>query len=156
MTKQTWTGTRLQAAWGEVKGRAVLSEVCVCVCVCMTVGPPAVLQRRDPPVCPERFPQVEDLQSFQLEQVVLWRSVSHFKVKHQAPSPLPCHHTSSSCCPDIIDFLQLNVVPQLRDKLRLRMLEEAAQGAEQSNLGYLLSDIFCSEDEDGFVEVDNS
>lgn len=57
---------------------------------------------------------------------------------------------------DIIDFLQLNVVPQLRDKLRLRMLEEAAQGAEQSNLGYLLSDIFCSEDEDGFVEVDNS
>lgn len=52
--------------------------------------------------------------------------------------------------------MQLNVVPQLKDKLRQRMLEEAGQGAEHSNLGYLLSDIFCSEDEDGFTEVDNS
>lgn len=59
-------------------------------------------------------------------------------------------------CPDIIDFLQLNVVPQLKDKLNQRMLEEAAQGAEHSNLSYLMSDIFCSEDEDGFTEVDNS
>lgn len=59
-------------------------------------------------------------------------------------------------CPEILDFLQLNVAPQLQDKLRRRMLEEAEQGAEPSNLGYLLSDIFRSEDEDGFAEADNS
>ncbi|XP_075879231.1 transcription termination factor 1-like [Nelusetta ayraudi] len=57
---------------------------------------------------------------------------------------------------EILDFLQLNVAPQLQDKLRRRMLEEAEQGAEPSNLGYLLSDIFRSEDEDGFSEADNS
>lgn len=36
------------------------------------------------------------------------------------------------------------------------MLEEADQGAEQSNLAYLMSDIFSSEDKDGFRDVDNS
>lgn len=59
-------------------------------------------------------------------------------------------------CPDVIDFLQLNVLPLLMDKLKRKMSEEAEQGAEQSSLAYLLSDIFSSEDEDDFTEVDKS
>lgn len=59
-------------------------------------------------------------------------------------------------CPAVVDFLDQNVLPQLKDKLRRKMSEEAEQGAEQNNLSYLMSDIFSSEDEDGFTEVDNS
>lgn len=59
-------------------------------------------------------------------------------------------------CPDIIDFLQLNVLPLLKDKLSRKVSEESERGAEQSSLAYLLSDIFSDEDEDDFMEVDNT
>lgn len=115
-----------------------------------------MFQQRDAHVCPERFPPAEGLQSFQLEQLVVWRSVSHFKVNSRHHLHLPVLTLPLPACLDVIDVLQLNVLPLLKDKLRQKMSEEAEQGAEQSSLTYLLSDIFSSEDEDGFTEVDYS
>lgn len=54
---------------------------------------------------------------------------------------------------DIIDFLQLRVVPVLKEKLQNR--EEVQQ--EQQEDSYLLSDVISCQDEDeDFLELDNS
>ncbi|KAL7392261.1 hypothetical protein ABVT39_022156 [Epinephelus coioides] len=57
---------------------------------------------------------------------------------------------------EIVDFLQLRVVPVLKEKLR-RLSREEEQEAAHSDTSYLLSDIIGSQDgEDDFIEVDNS
>ncbi|XP_073322910.1 transcription termination factor 1-like [Pagrus major] len=56
---------------------------------------------------------------------------------------------------DIIDFLQLRVVPVLKEKLQNR--EEVQQQREQQEDSYLLSDVISCQDEDeDFLELDNS
>lgn len=54
--------------------------------------------------------------------------------------------------PEIIDFLQAEVVPSLKDQLKKFSCEET-QPETQPERMYLLSEI-CSEDD--FTEVDNS
>lgn len=125
------------------------------MCVCALISDSRTLQRRDTYMCSKRFPPAEGLQSFQLEQFVIWRSVSHFKVNTRHHLRLPVMTLPPPVCPDVVDFLQLNVLPLLKDRLSRKMTQEAKQGAEQGSLAYLWSDIF-SEDEDGFTEVDNS
>ncbi|XP_049906632.1 transcription termination factor 1-like isoform X3 [Epinephelus moara] len=57
---------------------------------------------------------------------------------------------------EIVDFLQLMVVPVLKEKLR-RLSREEEQEEAHSDTSYLLSDIIGSQDgEDDFIEVDNS
>ncbi|XP_049435726.1 transcription termination factor 1-like [Epinephelus fuscoguttatus] len=57
---------------------------------------------------------------------------------------------------EIVDFLQLRVVPVLKEKLR-RLSREEEQEEAHSDTSYLLSDIIGSQDgEDDFIEVDNS
>lgn len=126
------------------------------MCVCALISDSCTFQRRDTYMCSKRFPPAEGLQSFQLEQFVIWRSVSHFKVNIGHHLRLPVMTLPLPVCPDVIDFLQLNVLPLLKGRLSRKMTQEAEQGAEQSSLAYLLSDIFSSDDEDGFTEVDNS
>lgn len=79
--------------------------------------------------------------------------VSHFKSNCRHHPSFPVMTLPLPVCSEIIDFLQLNVVPLLKDKLRKK---NDACSLPPCNQNYLLSDIFCSEDEDGFVEVDNS
>nr|XP_033474772.1 transcription termination factor 1-like [Epinephelus lanceolatus] len=57
---------------------------------------------------------------------------------------------------EIVDFLQLRVVPVLKEKLR-RLSREEEQEEAHNDTSYLLSDIIGSQDgEDDFIEVDNS
>ncbi|XP_070820870.1 transcription termination factor 1-like [Chaetodon trifascialis] len=56
---------------------------------------------------------------------------------------------------EIIDFLQLRVVPLLEEKLQ-RCRRDEAQKQEVQEDSYLLSDIFTSQEDDDYVEVDNS
>ncbi|XP_041793170.1 transcription termination factor 1-like [Chelmon rostratus] len=57
---------------------------------------------------------------------------------------------------EIINFLQLRVVPLLEEKLQSFSRKEAQREAQEVNR-YLLSDIFTSqEDEEEYMEVDNS
>ncbi|XP_076587069.1 transcription termination factor 1-like [Chaetodon auriga] len=56
---------------------------------------------------------------------------------------------------EIIDFLQLRVIPLLEEKLQRCRREEAQQEVQEEENSYLLSDIFTSQEED-YMEVDNS
>ncbi|XP_044051774.1 transcription termination factor 1-like [Siniperca chuatsi] len=56
---------------------------------------------------------------------------------------------------EIIDFLQKRVVPLLKEKLRTFSREAVQQEAQEENR-YLLSDIFTSQDDEEYTEVDNS
>lgn len=139
-----------------MRSKVTIGNKWVCVHWSVNVGP-FVFQQRDAHVCPKRFPPAEGLQSFQLEQFVVWRLVSHLKVTSRStPGTIYASVTILPVCPAVVDFLEQNVLPLLKDKLRRKMSEEAEQRAEQSNLAYLMSDIFSDEDEDGFTEVDNS
>lgn len=55
---------------------------------------------------------------------------------------------------EIIDFLQREVVPRLKDKLKTLSSEQLQPETQQGGV-YRLSEIF-SENEDNFTEVDNS
>lgn len=57
---------------------------------------------------------------------------------------------------EIIDFLQLSVVPLLEEKLQRCRREEAQKQEVQEENSYLLSDIFTSQEEEDYMEVDNS
>lgn len=59
---------------------------------------------------------------------------------------------------EIIDFLQLQIIPCLKDKLRMLSSKEVQQESQQElhqGSMYLLSNIF-SENEEDFTELDNS
>ncbi|KAM9360743.1 uncharacterized protein ABDE67_001372 [Symphorus nematophorus] len=59
---------------------------------------------------------------------------------------------------EIIDFLQLNVVPVLQERLKEVGSREETQREDEEEETYLLRDIFPSEDDEdkGILEVDNS
>lgn len=65
--------------------------------------------------------------------------------------------TPSLLLSEIIDFLQAEVVPGLKNQLRKLSSEETQQETQQERM-YRLSDICCEEDftEVDFTEVDNS
>lgn len=100
-------------------------------------------------VCSESFPQTEGFQSSQLVHVVLRRSVlqGHVSTAQAAPA-----NTSSLLLSEIIDFLQAEVVPGLKEQLKKLSWEEAQQEEQQEPM-YLLADICSPQD---FTEVDNS
>lgn len=79
-------------------------------------------------------------------------SVSIWYVSNMKPTS-ECVQLLVPVCADIIDFLQLRVVPVLKEKLQNK--EEVQQ--EQQEDSYLLSDVISCQDEDeDFLELDNS
>uniref|UniRef100_A0A3Q4BZ46 HTH myb-type domain-containing protein n=1 Tax=Mola mola TaxID=94237 RepID=A0A3Q4BZ46_MOLML len=90
-----------------------------------------------------------------LAQVLYWcaTSVCVQKAFHRLKVSKVPHWTKLSYG-EIIDFLQLEVVPCLKEQLR-KVLQQELQREAQQDSRFQLKDIF-SDDEDGFTELDNS